>query len=1146
MALAQHINLKIYPRDTLISIKNRLAATIDSSVEYTVILSPDPLDLKLLHRQDSSEFLVVDIIRVLKTHKNFDALYENAEFANMLRTKKIKLEESVLIWLFYNLDIDANDYQDLIVQDKLDKLNSRMSTKIPDITGYATKKAEFIEKLDRGIKDARVQTEEFNRHIQAEENIEGVMYTEFEKEKVEYEITTDVTNMTILDVFDSIELNDDVVFANLDKYYKILKNSTPSIDWAFDSDEFIKLVLSKYKDLDLFLTVNNNTLIILCTLDNKSFTIQQLADIVLNILKSISPKIKTIVQKSVNGVFYIPNQSINTNVFSHLVMNDINFSTYLVIDEFKKATKTKDGVYTYYDSGLEIMSIIITSKEMSTIDPTMRGKDKILFPDGKPYLRIKISRSEKIESIQQFQKFISKMITLYNEKSNSIIKIYKELGCDVIEKRKGKKSKRADSGDATGIITDGYKTFDPDLFSSIYTRTCNPQPSIIPESQIKKYTNVIKFPKTPEEGIQRYYTCQHEKVEGQTQEKQFIGLQPLRNNPKYNFVPCCFKDSQYLKKSSDYVKYYHPEEWKPPRKVQQKIIDTNKILDYKTIGNLTPFTKIYDFFYSYETGGVKYYRHGVDRSKMSFLQCVMTALEYKFAEKIDVVAQVLKEICRSNSLLAPARQQFPDKRVNEIKELLLNDDTYINPKLYIGILENFFKCKIFVFSKESLQIPYHVKNLLSHAEKGRPMILILEHFGSESDNALYPQCELIARIVTGKSMDLKFVPSDKISIDMRQMFKKMSRSYILNKKVVPYEIEEELTKQTLVGQYINSFGKTYAIVVGSIIMYTDIPIAPLITGESVKYNIYSRRVTIDQLNTIFAGKEILISDIYNNTISGLKIETYAGNIYYVPVESEVSSPYVTPNILMPRSGNSKLDVYNKYKKTAEYLSWYIIHLFSMYVNSKNIAEMNDDAIENFIRDIVKIDASETYENLPFSMRFDPGFLSSGKLPVQNQDMLARLVYVLKLEIARNPKKVIDSYKHKNIQNKIVNISDFQQYPRQLILEGKDYLIKYMDERNLVFVLGKTVSEKSTVPYFTLVEQTVFLAENVDTLEKAKSIQYNWEKFHYNSAEPLRDNKHVSLYKFDGNSLDHVAGNKDYPKIVGYKMGKDVYTPLMNL
>ena len=540
-------------------------------------------------------------------------------------------------------------------------------------------------------------------------------------------------------------------------------------------------------------------------------------------------------------MFFIPNQSLDTYVFAHLVLNDSKFNS-VYINESNKASKSRESIYLYFEFGSEIISAVITSKKVNRYDVLIRDKGREDFPDGGNYLSIRISRANNNESVIEFQDAISKIITLYNQNYEDIVNFYrlfiKNFGTQKEQAQKVSQEKQF------------LRKIDPELFSSDYTRRCPNIPTIISKEDAEKSDpkNIMLYPKTPEEGEQRYYTCI-----SRNDKYKFIGLQkkPQREQifstcrgdedddldepvQKFKYVPCCFITDQQ-ERNSDYNVYYGNQEQPTEIKIQQKIITTDKLVSYDKYGKLDAFSDIDKFFKSLYVSSdedITFLRYGVDKSRLSFLQCVFESVGQKYGsvngkaltpeKRVSYMEKVLEDITKNDNLISISRQQFPDKNIEEIKQCLLGKNNYINPRYYVSLLENVFNCRIYIFScvedkKGKFELPHHVKNLLCLARKGKMnTVVILEHIGSESDESSYPQCELIVVNINNVT-ELNFFPTNQISQSLLELFNTTKKSYSFGAEVLDYAFEDNFP--TINGQYIDLYGKTNAIVVNVRILF---------------------------------------------------------------------------------------------------------------------------------------------------------------------------------------------------------------------------------------------------------------------------------------------------------------------------------------
>jgi hypothetical protein len=825
--------IDVFGRDTNETILRRVASQLNSIPKYIYLNTP--LNLVDAKRRGNVDVDVIDILSHIKRDSNFQLFYSE-NMKKMIKEKKLGLVDDILKpWAYFNIDTlnIPDEFIMTVILGSMGNVADNMS-----FSNFNKEKDAFLKELKTLIKNNRELNDEFVSTLQKDVNIQGKEFTEFELEKINYLLELNSRYLTIYEIFDNIVLNSTVPFASLNKYYKIFKEYTPNLNEQFDAiDNYIllKVIVQDQEPIDVYFYIEDDKLKITFFLEiSKKINRGKFISDILEIIKSIDPVIENQQEIGVNGVFYIPNQSLSTYVFAHLVLNDLRFSSKLVIDESVKATKTKEGIYTYYNSGEEIISTVITSKIVNRYDPAVRYKDEVLFPEKSNYLSIKISRAKSSASVQEFQQSISKLITLYNEDYQKIVDFYRIFIPNfnqVEEVKKPEASKKI-----------FFKDIEPKVFSKSYTRTCANKPDMIQASEAYKYKDIIIFPKDPptstEDAEQRYYTC-----ENRQDDFKYVGLR--ENNEggmKYKYVPCCYVNAQQDKKA--FKSYYLGEDVEDDTS-QQKFIKTNKFVNYDIYGLLTSYTNISRLFESVnKDSSIHYIRRGVDRSFLSFVQCIYEATNtpYIGENRLENIKNTIKSISSNEALLSCARQSFPNSSINEIQTELLKENTYLDPRLWCDVMETYFNCKIYILSKSQLELPKHVKNYLCSSNKTKKsVVIVFEHMGSESDKAVYPQCELVVRAYkkVRKNVDMIFPYDDIVSQNLMDIFNKLKKSYYLGNEVLDYTIEPEFK---ILGQKINAYGKTNALIIRleklkPLILFSKIPIPPLNVIETSQHNI---------------------------------------------------------------------------------------------------------------------------------------------------------------------------------------------------------------------------------------------------------------------------------------------------------------------
>ena len=463
----------------------------------------------------------------LKNLKNLKDLKEIIEKVGLKTTKEI---------------IKKIEYDNTIIENILKILDVNIEEMLRD------KSISIDKEIEKNKKTVQNQIKIFKNF----DTVEGVKYTEFELDKIKFTIKLNIKDISLMEIFNNIKLNTYVPFATTNNFFKILKSFKPSPDWSYDLTKsiFLKVLQSEnyYTDGILYLDDDDKINIQLNLLSGK-ITKDELIQRVLDILDFNLNNVETDQVNEINGVFYIPKFHFNNYIFYDLAMNNTLFSNILSIDESVYTTKKRSNIYIHFETEKSgKITSDITEKILESNDIYMKNKEDNLFFINDNYVRIKIRKSNNIESVKYFQNVISKLFTIYNKEYNSINKIYDEfvpnfLCNDMVpktvinkdniiclkedwQKRGLKKKDSPELKEWKGKTYQMYleyvnktlkpskkelrknvklKDISPEIFVSSFSRGCGIKrhPEILNDNDEEE--DVMIFPKTRDEGFQRKY-----------------------------------------------------------------------------------------------------------------------------------------------------------------------------------------------------------------------------------------------------------------------------------------------------------------------------------------------------------------------------------------------------------------------------------------------------------------------------------------------------------------------------------------------------------------------------------------------------------------------------------------------------------------
>ena len=612
-------------------------------------------------------------------------------------------------------------------------------------------------------------------------------------------------------------------------------------------------------------------------------------------------------------------------------------------------------------------------------------------------------------------------------------------------------------------------------------------------------------------------------------------------------LPCCSKTGQKKKKrdiEKDVFTY-------------KNIIETNKICSIRQLGVLPDNI---NSLFNIISPGSSFYRTGSIRTKESLLYCILSVL-YTNTTKEDVeysknkLASYIKKGKLRNGLV---KQECYDMNNEQILSYF-TENKYMDPNILYRFLEENYKCNIITFTDGEdkngcISIPRHAKNHLRfNYNKDRPFIFIYENNGTQFPMLEYPQCELIVlgkRISkTQKEQDVinSFKSDEYDFIDkLMEFYNKINTSYYLTDSVKSFvspivEKENEKGKSVycfvnkkfeITSQSINSFGKTFLFYVsdsdtGNEFQIFTEPIPPINvkikryeTYKSVSYE-YMKSIILSVKGSIsgkvvYKNKCIEVLFNVNNIKCSLRIEDIderiLKNVYTKNKDSII-------NILKLDSDTGSdietIDNFVTNKKLARNLNEFIIYLFSYYLNENGIDNgINNTHIENFLSERIILDKNTKLELSDFdSLNFEKysNLLINGKLSIPSEDLKNKIRFSLEFILRRDVNKLINYHTKTRMDNFFINLSDFTIIPGQITLYKEQSVINYINDKlyKSKDVISDSVILNRVEPYFfsnKIFNNVIFLAQRVDTIQKASYVLYNWYKNGVNKGSELYTDK----------------------------------------
>ena len=1111
--------IQISSFDTLDDLKKKVALELNTLPSYIY-----DHNLKKVFEGETDEISFKNIL---------DEVEKNRSVLEFLNHKKFSKERLLKIWLLKkNVDPKIVDY--------IDVKNAGTIVKSQEILQKA-----FSLNFDR-LKNQVSKTQKEQKTMG---ELKQVTYTEIVVTSTERKTEFELEGLTLLEVFNSIAVDERLPFCYVGDYFKILNAFEPYTEWLTlqkgeeEGDENMLTLFLYHKKGDIQNQEKNFTRVTLREEEDektkkivasykieKQKTTMEFSDFV-DSFQSYFKKIRLLKTQdiSVSATFNLTHQKFNKFIFADFVLNDNSFRKYFSLDESKKVGKTS-------------MHYIFNTEQTGIVKGSLMGT---ITPEGKEALSFRVSSARDMKAVEDFRTTVARLFSYYNSKWKNVYDFYKKYIPDF--KKDAGVSQRKNERRKALFDLEGY------------SRICQKlqQPTIVDretalalqksrEGENAAPVMYLKFPReediTNQNEEPEYYICESKKY-------PYPGLRPVKNSEKYKVIPCCYQTPQ-TEKIQKYYKKGRIEE-KSERKVSLK---TKKFATKGGKGEipLEVRNKIYSYLNISRDTELK--RLGSDVSSSSLLDCILSAETEK--EQIDIEkrkAEIIRnrqEVFSDDSIVPLFRQCMYDYTSEGVKGYLRDMSNYLDPRMFAQGFEKIFGLFIFVFNENGIVLPRFKQGFYKYRIRRQgvsiqdtPVIFLYEHKGSERDRTINPQCEIIQ--IGGK---YKFTLGSSVGLSMFSIYDSLLKSYNFKKKIAPYNLYIGGEG----GQVLDAYGKCRQVnffFEGKEITILSSPIAPLMLPEFRKLDV--SKTTEELAKKFVASKKgfKILGVTSGKEGNNLKFSFKNGEIF-IPLIDSYSGNGDLEGI--PELRKSELKGYNKNRRLAYYILQYCYYLFSKFLEEEKVTEITDAVLVTFYQTRMTINKNFEYGSVKKRFSDNSGVLQDGRLVIQNEEMGKRLLYSLKLFSLHNIFEIVD-YKNKTmLPNYYTDLSDFKKRVGEVILYGYESLRQWLMRKDKTLFLYSEVKLEEKGPYFfcnKLVENgKIFLAQNVNSLEKAIFLLKTWINRDYNDSIyggklPYKNNLTVYAYSSKDN-ITPITTSSFYP-LLGYKVeGKNRYTVLL--
>lgn len=933
-------------------------------------------------------------------------------------------------------------------------------------------------------------------------------------------------------------------------------------------------------------------------IDENSFLDMLITDPVLSVYLYVEENIKPYAFKKQLDVHY---RSLFSDIMEGTTGSQTDYisNSAFVSAKLTQKITTKEEIIQVLDVKTNLISDVIVPKGIKYVFATLKGYSRDVILNFIPVFQILLNYY--FQNNNDIMKFYDAALPEFKETKKILDKKRDEMMMEKLQKTK-KYVKKSDKVTKNKML----QSIAPEIFVKRYARRCQAehQPIIVDEDEAKIWKRkvilntknprpIMRFPKEEPNWL---FTCPGDKV-------PYIGVKPnnlLPNKEEFPYIPCCFPSEQFSKKSSPYNKYMQgkkPSEKKGAK--AEKIISTRKIVAAKQLGQIP--IKLELIFNKFTKKGT-FARLGVPRSKSSLLHCVLEAIDddgylnlNDEDEKEKYVNQIRQEIA-DNTEPFLLKQELYDYSNQEIINNLENVERDLDPSLFFRALEEFFDINIYVFTFSPIKggdpeigeidLP-RFKIFHSHPLRpNRRTVLILKltrETGAESDNIIYPHCELI--IIRHDETVLQKIFVDQMTYVCQEILQRFLHVYTWTVENDKFDINENIyyhidhmrlfENNPPISQYLDYNGKLRALILNINNKYKmTIAVVPS-QPENLPISNAIERVSLELvLKLINNPSGATINE--NNLVDGLWFPImslkYGEYVPIIPTDNYQGSIEGPPNPLFPGPGINQTQRLRKMKHDLNIITQLIKWIFALSINKYDIdpqtfsdrylviKKENKDSSNYY--DLSKVEREFTLVNSPEQAikrmsEICPTLFRNSTILMYNEEFKIRILNMLtKYYETKVDEPKISLPTH--IQNYYRYEEDFGEFQNSKIFLGTEDLILWRDSLKNSKNYSENYSINTTIdvnlsakydPYFYQDEdKKIYIIQNADggLLDKALNIAHIWRKSKVNLGDevvPIDVGIPYMIYGISESSTmipieDHTGARSRFSKVLYYGTQQD--------
>lgn len=558
--------------DDLASLIERFSLMIDDVLPtYFALPAGKTVDL------GNKDVLKVDLIDVRdELRKVGIGTLAEPEFVSDIQTryKHISAEDIGCIWLQYHMEALDKISKDVNILNTFRSLDRMIFTTIDKVKKRVKEYAERVTQVRKILKDKVDHIVALYTQLS---KVKPVVTQDIVVEEIKNVISFtggDLLDYSLIDLFDSFDVNEDIPFAlfrssadgKAKTFYKVYSQFVPFDEWINynPGNDGLHFYVNTSPSSDTG-SLNSYTravwrgdMKIEMTFSTKSAARERVAEILSTNLKNrVTLGKASFFEEGVNCVFRVLDVGFVRSIFCDMIYNHPIVKNFFFLNESEITALQKADFFSYF----------VSSETSPRLTIRLTPHNEIIADKSMYTIDVRVSQGENVSQVYAFKNIFAVVLGIFEKEKKSISKMFSSL-IDNYSDEPDAASLVVKQDKKTGIRAIRLRQQDPNLFEARYPDQCQQrqQPYHLSTDEKDKFLDslsgkdkehkVINFPF----GSDDWYACEPREPTDASKGYVWPGLKPnTSSNEEYKeqhpYLPCCYQQDHYKKQNSSLKAY---------------------------------------------------------------------------------------------------------------------------------------------------------------------------------------------------------------------------------------------------------------------------------------------------------------------------------------------------------------------------------------------------------------------------------------------------------------------------------------------------------------------------------------------------------------------------------------------------------------